>query len=406
MTIGFRVLALCVLVLVEILAGAAARADTVLPVGGRVQDVLAATPWKQQTQYYAACAAIATKPGQTLRLQWRVEVGSGGLLIVSSGCQALLDSGAILLRNPMAETTGKGVAGKMEFTAGGGRYSIRVMGTKPQSPFTLQLFEVKAPTAPTLPAGIPVMTAERGWASQGGAVGSARHPAGQTFRDCPTCPELVALPPESFRRSLQTGGAQLVTFARAFAMGASEVTFAEWDACVAAGGCSAPLSDGGWGRGSMPAIYVAYPDAQQYVTWLSRTTGQDYFLPTEAEWEYAARAGTDTAWYTGAALLAEDANILNMMGRTVPVRSYAPNGFGLYDMYGNVAEWTQDCVNPLFPGTPRDGAPDRSGACSGRVLRGGAFLAEPENASSSARADSGSADLRASTIGFRVARAL
>ena len=139
----------------------------------------------------------------------------------------------------------------------------------------------------------------------------------------------------------------MVEIARPFAVSAFDVTFADWDACVSVGGC-AEVGDSGFGRGPIPAVDVDWDDAQQYVSWLSLMTGRPYRLLTEAEWEYAARAGTTTAYFWGDEIGVGNANCRgcgNNPGRPSPVASYKPNAFGLYDMAGNVAQWVQDCAH-------------------------------------------------------------
>jgi formylglycine-generating enzyme required for sulfatase activity len=128
------------------------------------------------------------------------------------------------------------------------------------------------------------------------------------FKECTGCPEMVVVPAGDFmmgspvkekNRDEDEGPQRKVTFARPFAVSRFELSFDEWDACAAHGDCDPRIHDSGWGRGRQPAINVSWDDAQQYVAWLSRITGQPYRLLTEAEWEYAARAGTTTAYYWG-----------------------------------------------------------------------------------------------------------
>ncbi|MEY4750252.1 MAG: hypothetical protein RIQ60_2466 [Pseudomonadota bacterium] len=214
------------------------------------------------------------------------------------------------------------------------------------------------------------------------------------FRDCESdaCPWMVALPAGSFmmgspatepERSNDEGPQHRVQI-KAFAVGQYEVTFAQWDACVAAGGCSRKPEDQGWGRGQRPVINVSWNDAQQYVRWLSARTGKTYRLLSEAEWEYAARAGTTTPFAFGDRINTDQANFDGngtfngsakggYRQKTVPVGSLAANAWQLHDMHGNVWEWVQDCWHLDYNGAPADGAAWASG-CSGdhRVLRGGA----------------------------------
>ncbi|MGO9742818.1 MAG: SUMF1/EgtB/PvdO family nonheme iron enzyme, partial [Roseiarcus sp.] len=187
---------------------------------------------------------------------------------------------------------------------------------------------------------------------------------GASFRECAKdCPEMVVIPagkftmgspgpetghPETGRYDSE-GPQHEVTMAKPFAAAKFDVTFAEWDACVAVGGCP-EISDGGFGRGEKPAINVSWDEAQQYVAWLAKMTGEPYRLLSEAEWEYAARAGTTTAYYWGDEIGKGNANCDGCGSQwdnqqTSPVGSFKPNGFGLHDMAGDVFQWVEDCVN-------------------------------------------------------------
>ncbi len=237
------------------------------------------------------------------------------------------------------------------------------------------------------------------------------------FRDCPECPEMVVVPGGTFLmgspesepgRDADEGPRRQVTIAR-FAIGKYEVTFAEYEACVVAGGCKELPDDRGWGRGQRPVINVSWNDAQAYVAWLNRKVGAEvYRLPSEAEWEYAARAGTTTrfsfgdsdgalggyAWYSG-----------NAGGKTHPVGAYPANAFGLADMHGNVWEWVQDCGNSSYAGAPSTGEAWMSGDCSRAVLRGGSWFSEAQNLRSAFRFRLRRVD-RDNDIGFRLAQTL
>jgi len=197
-------------------------------------------------------------------------------------------------------------------------------------------------------------------------------------------------------------------------MGETAITFAQWDACVAAGGCKYKPEGEGWGRGDRPVINVSYDDiTQEYIPWLNKQTGKTYRLPTEAEWEYAARAGTTTAYNTGNSINASQANYNgrddskwlfkkgHFEGKTVKVTSFAPNAFGLYDMHGNVWEWTQDCWNDNYNGAPNDGRAWKAEGCEKHVLRGGSWGLKPISLRSANRHWS-SASTRSVSAGFRL----
>ena len=166
--------------------------------------------------------------------------------------------------------------------------------------------------------------------------------------------------------------------------------------------------DEGWGRDNRPVINVSWEDAQSYVKWLSEQTGHAYRLPTEAEWEYAARAGTTTAYSWGNDV---GRNLANCDGcgsqwdedRTAPVGSFPPNAFGLHDMHGNVREWVEDCWNASYSGAPTDGSAWRSGDCGNRVFRSGDWLWFSGSLRSADR-DSNAPGYRSNGNGFRVAR--
>ena len=254
---------------------------------------------------------------------------------------------------------------------------------------------------------------------------------GQTFRDCDVCPEMVVVPAGSFtmgstaaqrRTAVALGETEewledegpvpyTVRIAAPFAVGKYEVTFAEWDACVADGGCDGyrPNAEG-WGRVWQPVINVSWNDAQSYVKWLSQKTGKAYRLLTEAEWEYAARAGTTTLFWWGDGIGRNNANC-NGCGskwdgeQTAPIGSFRANDFGLYDVHGNVWEWVADCYEedaykihkdyPSMVGDLRD-------SCR-RVLRGGSWFIGPWNLRSANRFRDFT-EFRNNFLGFRVAR--
>lgn len=139
------------------------------------------------------------------------------------------------------------------------------------------------------------------------------------------------------------------TLVSAFLLGAHEVTFAEWDACAAAGACRQKDDSKGWGRGQQPVVQITREDALAYAEWLSKETGKSYRLPTATQWEYAARAGATTPYYFGESIRADQANVASRLGKPSPVGSYPPNRWGLYDMHGNVEEWVADtCTDPEF----------------------------------------------------------
>ena len=261
--------------------------------------------------------------------------------------------------------------------------------------------------------------------------------AGERFRDCPECPEMVVVPAGTFQMGnhavLGEPGpssgfgspkpvhpsdfgspepVHRVTIGSPFAMGVYEVTFAEWDACVAAGGCGGYRPRGiarwrgdedGQRGGRHPVLNVSWRDAQRYVEWLSGRTGQRYRLPSEAEWEYAARAGTTGPYHTGSTISGDQANTDRGSNTTLPVGSFPANGFGLHDVLGNVWEWVQDCWNLDYQGAPGDGSAWENGNCSHRIMRGGCYgtFQMPVYA----RFES-NIDRRDICEGFRVARAL
>lgn len=198
---------------------------------------------------------------------------------------------------------------------------------------------------------------------------------------------------------------------KAFSMSQTEVTFANWDACVKAGGCSHRPDDEGWGRGKRPVMRVSYNDITgEFIPWLNKVTGKRFRLPTEAEWEYAARAGSTAKYSWGNSISCSQARYGHHSDygdqcgnerKTVSVKSFSPNNFGLYDMHGNVWEWTQDCWNDSYSGAPSNGQAWTGGDCSKRVLRGGSWFNEPGNLHSAYRGRP-SASVRNYNYGFRI----
>ena len=271
---------------------------------------------------------------------------------------------------------------------------------------------------------------------------------GDRFRDCPECPEMVVVPAGSFLmgspsheqgRFDNEGPVHQVTIGLPFAVGVYEVTVAEFgrfvdatghstgNACHVWTGSNWEMRNGfGWRNpgfgqgGSHPAVCVSWEDAQAYVAWLSRVAGERYRLPSESEWEYAARAGTRTARWWGedesrqcthangadaSAGLGWGVGCSDGHSRTAPVGSFRTNAWGLHDALGNVWEWTQDCWNSNYQGVPSNGRAWERGNCSNRVLRGGAWDDKPRNLRSALRVRN-STGLRFYLSGFRVARTL
>ena len=270
----------------------------------------------------------------------------------------------------------------------------------------------------------------------GGAAGDAGSKRatvtpGEVFRDHLTSggegPPMVVIPAGRFRMGcLWDGGAcfedekpvREVTIPARFALSVHEVTFDDYDRFTHPD----RVDDEGWGRGRRPVINVSWNDAQEYVEWLSAQTGERYRLPSEAEWEYAARARTTTPWYHGddpAALCRYENHADRNMelawrnvtcadgfgNRTAPVGSFAPNAFGLYDMLGNVGEWVQDCWNASYSGAPTDGSAWVDGDCNTRVIRGASWYDGPRHLRGANRSKI-AADAFGDPTGFRVARTM
>jgi formylglycine-generating enzyme required for sulfatase activity len=327
----------------------------------------------------------------------------------------------------------------------------------------LALAAAGSTAAQSAPAGAAARAASP--AAQPGAVAPpavAVAPTG-TFRDCPTCPELVVVPAGEFVLGTQVDDPEAdrvrgeapplaVSMNRAYAIGRTEVTVAQFRAFVAATQYAAVaecrhVDGGGWEatagrdwrspgfaqRDDEPVVCVSWDDAKAYVDWLAKTTGRAYRLPSETEWEYAARGGTTTPRYWGArdshedsalslacdhanvydagavaalALQVPNAHCTDRHVHTAPVGTYRPNAFDLADAIGNAREWVQDCYTASYRGRPQDGrAWEWAGGCERRGVRGGSWATRPAQSRSAARGAEPQA-LRQSDLGFRVARDL
>lgn len=275
------------------------------------------------------------------------------------------------------------------------------------------------------PAGIAMAGSVNGSKASGPTSSDLRAP----FKDCDQCPEMVVVPSGTFVMGSPAGEPghgsdetprHEVRFSQPFAVGRFEVTNGEWNACVVKAAC--PKLEKTSGGDRHPATGMSWHEAQAYVAWLSKRTGKKYRLLSEAEWEYAARAGTTTAYHTGVTIGPNQANVTEqkqpggfkrMTGfgakpkqkQTMPVGSYSPNGFGLYDVHGNVGEWTQDCVNDGYAGAPTDGSPWLSGKCHRRIIRGGAWVDYAMGVRSAVRNGLGM-DGSGRSLGLRVARSI
>ena len=244
-----------------------------------------------------------------------------------------------------------------------------------------------------------------------------------SFKECDSCPEMVVVPGGSFTmgtpadepyRLKGEDPQHRVTIARPFAVGRFAITFDEWDACVAEGGCVNKGGDRGTDRGRFPADGLDFAAAKSYLAWLSKKVGRTYRLPSESEREYFARAGTTTPFWFGKTISAQNANYdaqNNYPGGPYgvsstapkPVDSYLPNPFGLYQVNGNAEEWTEDCYNKRYnEDTPADGSPWLEGDCSRRMVRGGGWNGAALTQRTGYRSD----NIVAASAGLRVVRAL
>ena len=231
-----------------------------------------------------------------------------------------------------------------------------------------------------------------------------------TFRECDMCPDMLTIPggtflmgapEEELARNAWEGPQRKVAMAP-FTISVTEVTYDQWDACVADGGCGGYSPPAGTqGRGTQPVAKVSWKDAEAYAAWLTKKTGRVYRLPTEAEWEYTARAGTTTPFWWGPLY-----DAAKSATGTAPhgVDTLPANALGLIGVSGNLREWVQDCYVNTFANAPLDGRSVEQPACKMRVVRGGSFKSTPEELRIAARARIAPAT-RDDITGFRVAAA-
>lgn len=232
------------------------------------------------------------------------------------------------------------------------------------------------------------------------------------IKDCKECPTLVSLPAGSFIMGSNTGDlserpAHKVTISNAFAIGKFEVTVEQWNMCAEAGACPRVPSSEAAAKDA-PMRDVSWEDAQQYVKWLSKTSGKTYRLPTEAEWEYAARAGTTTPYWWGRQMRTGMANCKECgepWSQEAPAKggSFAANSYKLHDMNGSVWEWVADCWHNSYKGAPADGSTWDNETCRVRVIRGGSWRDGAAYMTSTTRFKY-DASVRQNQNGLRVAR--
>lgn len=269
---------------------------------------------------------------------------------------------------------------------------------------------------------------------------------GQSFKECRNCPDMIVLPPGQFMMGSPADDPdreedepqQRITIARPFAMSRTPVTWDQWESCVRDTWCAGAAIDEAlklgldgepnpdyrdYGRGNRPVVGVSWYDTQHFVGWLNWKTGEDdaYRLPSDAEWEYGARAGTTTVFPWGNEIDYDYGNFGRReaglgghaegrdqwVDETSPVASFPANAFGLYDMHGNVFEWTEDCFEPDRANASTDGSASKEGNCANRVFRSGTFLSNPYMQRSARRGAPYPATLRGRNyLGFRVAKTL
>jgi formylglycine-generating enzyme required for sulfatase activity len=239
-----------------------------------------------------------------------------------------------------------------------------------------------------------------------------------SFRECDTgCPDMIVIPEGKFMMGsaeneegyLDEEGPRHEVKIDRFAVSEVEITFEQWDECVKFGNCPVVVSDSVVERGTRPVVKVSWDEAKKYVEWFSRMTGKQYRLLSEAEWEYAARAGSDAPYSWGAEIGKGKANCRDCgsqwSDQSAPVRSFEANAFGLYDMHGNVWEWCADPWHSNYVGAPDRGIVWEGGDTNLRITRGGSFDDDPRLVRAATRSRAPH-DFRSNTIGLRVARTL
>ena len=378
--------------------------------------------------------SFSTQPGNVaLDGSGRNSPFAGALLKQLSDSNDDLSGMLIAVRNDvMKETKRRQVP--WEHSALTGRFYFSAAAPRVSQAPSSQLAAVPPPSAPRAPPSVEpaaTVTPLPPPARCDGVetlVGSERRclKPGDSFKDCPDCPEMVVVPAGEFMmgspqhepgRNDDENPQRQVRIPRSFALGRFEITFAEWDWCLANRGCTHRPDDHDWGRGKKPVMNVSWLDVtSQFVPWMSRKTGKSYRLPTEAEWEYAARAGTSTAYAFGNSISDAQARFVSIGGlsqqqaigspiKYADVGSLIPNAFGLHDMHGNISEHVQDCYASSYSGAPTDGSAVDLPNCTFRVGRGGAWVSYVYRLRSAARGK-GAPNERAFARGFRIARTL
>ncbi len=275
---------------------------------------------------------------------------------------------------------------------------------QPKAPAPAQVQAPEAKKAEAKPAS-PAKT-------QPAATAVAALPSDSDTRDCEFCPELVEVPPGSFILGSNSGNdnerpATKVTIKKPFSIGRHEVSVGEWAFCVEDGGCSFKPKEKAGQSDRAPMRNLSWLDAMEYVNWLSKKTGRPYRLPSEAEWEYAARGGTKTNFWWGdqvgkGKVDCKDCGSEWVRKNPPEIGSFGANAFGLFDTSGSVWEWTADCWSKSHDGAPRDGSVRDNSDCRQRVLRGGSWRNEPDYLRSTSRFNY-DANVRYLVNGFRVA---
>lgn len=236
---------------------------------------------------------------------------------------------------------------------------------------------------------------------------------GYMFKDCLKCPEMIVIPSGTFFIGSKKGKkrelpVKKVRIRQPLAVGRYEITFKEWDACYDAGACAKKPSDRGWGRGNRPVINILHSDIVEYLNWLKFESGYHYRLPSEAEWEYAAKSGTNSEYSWGDQMIPGYANCRGCGTKwggkkTAPVGQFKPNAWGLFDFHGNVLEHVTDCWTANHKTLPLDGSPVMIENCVSKVVKGGSWYYLPKVSRSASRVRN---DIRVFSyfIGFRVFR--